>query len=195
LSIASPGHVTVIRNVTLSPRADLALGQIRLETGRLLTVQVTDAVSGAPLNAQAWWRANGAIALREDRADGTAVTLPAGEVNLEVGAMDHLSQTVKVAAAQSTLAVQLDPGSVVTGRVTRADGRPLAGRWYVFVACGANEASGLADANGLATLKGVAPGNCTATAGAPNGAQRGPAKPLVVPAHGTASVDVVAPGP
>ncbi|MHB8878116.1 MAG: carboxypeptidase-like regulatory domain-containing protein, partial [Myxococcaceae bacterium] len=122
LTFRAEGYSPVSRNVTLSTRADSALGAIRFERGRTMKVKVTDARTGAALRG---WVSSGGTPL--NGKNDLEITAPLGAFTARVRAAGHLEATVQVTAEQTALTVALDPGATVTATVKDRDGRPPSG--------------------------------------------------------------------
>jgi hypothetical protein len=192
LRFSAAGHVPVTREVTLSPRADVALGTIRLTPGREVQSHVTDAATGAVLS-NAWWKVGGVMPVFEQKGDDQLLILPEGEVTLECSSADHVPTVVHVGASQTSVSVQLDTGGVVTGTVHGADGkRPNAHTWVAVSGC-PNEVGAFIDSDGTFKVKAVGPGTCSVAARLPNGGAAGPAKQVTMGLHGAATVELVVP--
>ena len=191
-SVGAQGHLPVMKTLALSPRSDLALGTIALTAGRQIVARVTDLLTHEPLKS--WWRVSEGVLPSEERDKEWVVTVPTGAASVQVSAADHLETTLQLMEDQKEVSVALDPGGTVVGTATDFAGRPVSPFGYSVRVDGCpNRTWGTIANDGTFKVHAVGPGNCTVRIDRQGDGAGGTAKAVVVPIHGSVTVNLVAP--
>ncbi len=191
---AADGFLTEMRSLTLSPLADTALGNVRFRAGRTLIATATDAVTGAALKPDStWWTLTGSPVSSTLNGPEKVLTVPEGQLTLEASAFDYLPQPLQVAANQTRVSVQLEPGAVISGSVKGLVGRDLSAGLVVSASAGSKEALGFVREDGNFSVTGLAPGVWKVGVKNAVSGVLGPVTTVVVAARSGATVELTWP--